>query len=275
LMHSGLLRHDESLDRGGEEIARLEISGRPNTPVLARVALLHDYESLWAHDSQPHSIGARYWRQVMLFYSALRSLGLDVDIRHPDSDLTEYALIVAPALQLMGATRAAHLTAAAQRSRFVFGPRTAYRTPTGRVHEDGQPGPLRGLLGCSLLNFDGLRPGLTVRVGPHTVETWAENYRLLGGEALHTYSDGPLAGTPAVVCHRNVTTVGAWSASLVTELLTAELAAAGIPTMLLPDGVRVTRQDGSETWMNFNQVQVSLPNGHELDPVSFTIVDRS
>src|SRR3712207_6899103 len=28
----------------------------------------------------------------------------------------------------------------------VFGPRTAYRTPTGRVHEEGQPGPLRGVV---------------------------------------------------------------------------------------------------------------------------------
>ena len=33
----------------------------------------------------------------MLFYSALRSLGVDVDIRHPDHDLSGYDVIVAPA----------------------------------------------------------------------------------------------------------------------------------------------------------------------------------
>ena len=33
LMHSGLLRHDETLDRGGEEVAALELSGRPNDDV--------------------------------------------------------------------------------------------------------------------------------------------------------------------------------------------------------------------------------------------------
>ncbi|HEX5991431.1 MAG TPA: beta-galactosidase, partial [Thermomicrobiales bacterium] len=47
LMHSGLLRHDETLDRGGEEVAALELSGRPNDDVQTPVALLHDYESLW------------------------------------------------------------------------------------------------------------------------------------------------------------------------------------------------------------------------------------
>ena len=89
-MHSGLLRHDETLDRGGEEVAALELSGRPNADVPARVALLHDYESLWIYDEQPHSEEASYWRQVMLFYGVLRSLGVDVDIRHADHDLSGY-----------------------------------------------------------------------------------------------------------------------------------------------------------------------------------------
>src|SRR5919107_729178 len=106
----------------------------------------------------------------MLFYGVLRSLGVDVDIRHADADLNGYRLIVAPALQLMGDERARRLTEVARTARVVFGPRTAYRTPTGRVHEEGQPGPLRDLLGCKLRNFDGLRSGLTVRVDAHSVE---------------------------------------------------------------------------------------------------------
>ena len=95
-MHSGLLRHDETLDRGGEDIAGLEILSAPNEPVPARVALLHDYESLWAQDAQPHSAGATYWKQLMLFYTALRSLGVDVDVRHPDHDLSGAPRTVVP-----------------------------------------------------------------------------------------------------------------------------------------------------------------------------------
>ena len=272
LMHSGLLRHDETLDRGGEEVAALEIVGRANAAVRAPVALLHDYESLWIYDEQPHSADASYWRQVMLFYGALRGLGVDVDVRHPDHDLSGYRLIVAPALQLMGEARAHHLSEIAQTTPIVFGPRTAYRTPTGRVHEDGQPGPLRDLLGCQLRNFDGLRPGLTVQVGDHVVETWAESYDLRGGTATHTYADGPLGGQPAVVRHANATTVGAWSPPLVAEILTGLLAERGVPTTPLPAGVRIARRGAVATYLNFNQAPVTLADGTTLGPGSFELL---
>ncbi|MDP9362634.1 MAG: beta-galactosidase, partial [Chloroflexota bacterium] len=244
LMHSGLLRHDETLDRGGEEVAALELPGRPNGAVRAPVALLHDYESLWAYDEQPHSAGASYWHQTMLFYRALRALGVDVDIRHSDHNLDGYAVVVAPALQLVGEERARRLAELGRSTALVFGPRTAYRTPTGRVPEEGQPGPLRPLLGWRLRNFDGLRPEMAVRVGGHEVQTWAESYVPDGGTATHRYADGPLAGEAAVVRHGNATTIGAWSPSLLREVLAAVLAERGVATVELPEGVRVARRGG-------------------------------
>jgi beta-galactosidase len=174
----------------------------------------------------------------------------------------------------MGDERARRLREAARTVHLVFGPRTAYRTPTGRVHEDGQPGPLRDLLGLRLLNFDGMRPGLGASVGGHPVETWAESYELLGGEVTHTYADGPLAGRAAVVRHGNVTTVGAWSSSLVKEVLAGLLAEVEIPTAELPDGVRVARRGDITTWMNFNLDPVTLADGTSLDPVSFQLRTR-
>jgi beta-galactosidase len=171
----------------------------------------------------------------------------------------------------VGEERARHLASYAASAKLIFGPRAAYRTPTGRVHESGQPGPLRDLLGCSLLNFDGMRPGLTVHVGEHIVETWAESYRGLGDLAIRRYSDGPLIGEPAVVRHGNVTTIGAWSASLVAELLAEILGEAGIPAARLPEGVRVSRRGFGEIWMNFDQHPESLPDGSTIGPVSFQI----
>ena len=274
LMHSGLLRHDETVDRGGEEVGSLEIQGMANGDVPARVALLHDYESLWIQDEQPHSESATYWQQVMLFYGTLRSLGLDVDIRHPDHDLAGYDVIVAPALQLMSRERADHLASYATDAILVFGPRAAYRTISGRVHEDGQPGPLRGLVGHSLLNFDGMRPGLTVRAGGHGVVTWAEAYRPTTGTAFVTYDDGPFAGEAAVVSNGNAISIGAWSGSLVAETLTAVCTEAGIPTVALPDGVRVSRRGASEVWMNFNEAEATLPDGSRIGPVSYLISVR-
>lgn len=271
LMHSGLLRHDESLDRGGKEVAGLELNGRANAGVPARVAVLHDYEAQWVYDVQPHSEDASYAAQMMLFYGVLRSLGIDVDIRHPDHDLSGYDAIVAPALQLMGAERADHLASYADESILVFGPRTAYRTPTGRVPEDGQPGPLRDLVGYRLLNFDGMRPGLTVHAGGHLVETWAESYAPTTADVLITYDDGPLAGQAAVTRHRNAISIGAWSAPLIASVLTQVLIEAGVPVTPLPEGVRVSRNGSTEIWMNFNQESAQLPDGSTMEPVSFQV----
>jgi beta-galactosidase len=268
-MHSGLLRHDETLDRGGQEIARMEMAGRANGGVPARVALLHDYESQWAYDVQPHSVRASYVRQTMLFYTALRSLGVDVDIRHPDHDLSDYAVIVAPAIQLMGQERADHLASYANDTLLVFGPRTAYRTPTGRVQEDGQPGPLRGLVGQRLLNFDGMRPGLHVHAGGFQVETWAESYEPIDADVLIAYDDGPLSGQAAVTRKGNAVSIGAWSAPLITSVLEQVLGEAGVATVRLPEGVRRSHNGNSEIWMNFSQTAQVLPDGSEIGPVSF------
>jgi beta-galactosidase len=207
----------------------------------------------------------------MLFYQALRALGIDVDIRHPDHDLSGYRLVVAPALQLVGERRAAQLAAVAQRARLVVGPRTGYRTPSGRVHEDGQPGPLVATLGCKLLNFDGLPPGLTVEVGGHIAETWAESYRLQGGTATHHYTSGPLTGQPAVVVNGHATTIGAWSATLVSAVLAALLNEVNVPVTQLPDGVRVTRRAGRALWQNFTEQPVQLPDGARLEAVGWRV----
>jgi len=247
----------------------MEMAGRANGIIPARIALLHDYESQWIYDIQPHSANASYVNQTMLFYTALRSLGLDVDIRHPDTDLSGYAVIVSPAIQLMSTERAAHLASYARESQLVFGPRSAYRTETGRVHEDGQPGPLRGLVGQRLLNFDGLRPGLTVHTGGHLVETWAESYEPTGAEVIATYDDGPLAGQAAVTRNGPAWSIGAWSAPLLTELFARICAEAGVDTMRLPDGVRRCQRGASEVWMNFTQAGVTLPDGSTMAPVSF------
>ncbi|WP_425148299.1 beta-galactosidase [Deinococcus sp.] len=278
VMHSGLLRHDETPDRGYAELETLNLEAMPLGGVPARVALLHDYESLWLYDAQKQSATQSYWAQTFGYYRALRELGQDIDILHPDADLSGYALIVAPALTLMTPERAAHLEAAAQTSRLVFGPRSAYRTASGRTPEDGQPGVLAGLLGAKLMNFDSLRPGLTVRVeGPDhacDVSGWAESYRLQGAEAVYRYLDGPQEGQAAVIRRQNVTVIGAHSQELLLALLASELRAAGLETERLPEGVRVSRRAGCTLLQNWTIQPVRL-HGHDLPPVSFVLENEA
>jgi beta-galactosidase len=269
LTHSGLLRHDETLDRGAEEVATFALNGAKVVAERRAVVLLHDYESLWLYDEQPQSAGASYWKQFMLFYSALRGMGIDVDIRHPDADLSGYRLVVAPALQLMSAERARRLESVARRARMVFGPRTGFRDMNGKVHPGGQPGPLANLLGCRLGNFDAMPPLVTASAGGHVVETWAESYRPAAGSSVVAYDDGPLRGMSAVVRHGNCLTIGAWGRSLIEHLLAIELRAIGIEPMQLPDGLRRVATGERTIWLNFTATMQRTPAGLPVEPVSW------
>jgi beta-galactosidase len=66
-----------------------------------------------------------------------------------------------------------------------------------------------------------------------------------------------------------VKTIGAWSPSLVKEVLAGLRGELEIPTSELPDGVRVARRGAITTWMNFNLEPVTLTDGTTLGPVSF------
>jgi beta-galactosidase len=271
IMHSGLLRHDETWDRGGLEIANLQLSGAPLDPVPARVVLLHDYESLWISDLQPHAEGWSYWKQFTLFYSTMRRLGADVDIRHVDADLDGYDVIVAPAIQIIDQRRADRLTRAAQNALLVVGPRTGFRLPTGQVHPDGQPGPLRDLLGCTLANYDGLRKDMTVTVDDEEVLLWAESYQTIDADVMFRYDDGPLTGQPAVVRKGRVFTIGAFSPILIGRVFAQVLTQAGMDVIPLDDGLRVARRGDRTIWLNFDQNDHRLPDGRAIDAVSFLI----
>jgi beta-galactosidase len=113
-----------------------------------------------------------------------------------------------------------------------------------------------------------------VRAGGHAVETWAEAYRPTTSRAIVSYDDGPLAGEAALVRNGNAISVGAWSESLVKEVLTGVLDEAGISTVPLPEGVRVSRRGASEIWMNFNELESRLPDGTTIGPVAFQIRRR-
>ncbi|GGM22258.1 beta-galactosidase [Deinococcus aerophilus] len=272
VLHSGLLRHNETPDRGFAEVAALDPGQYPLGEVSARVALLHDYESLWLYNMQPHTEGLNYWAQTFAYYRALRSLGVDVDIIHADADLSGYAVVVAPALTLITPERARHLETAAQHAKVVFGPRTAFRTASGRTPETGQFGELGELIGASLLNYDSLYAGMTQTVmgnggAAHPAQHWAESYHTTGAQTLYRYHVGPLGGESAMIRNGNVTVIGAHSTDLIAEVLQATLNETQLGPTRLPEGVRVSRRGGVTLLQNWNAHEV-MWQGQTLPPVS-------
>lgn len=101
-MHAGLKRPDnrpaQAFHEASQVAKEIEALG-PFKPAEALVALVFDYESLWAHETQPQGQDFDYLRLALSYYRALRRKGVDVEIIRPaEQDLSPYKLVLIPAL---------------------------------------------------------------------------------------------------------------------------------------------------------------------------------
>ena len=132
-------------------------SGEIGAP-LKSVALLFCYEAAWVFDTQPQGIDVRYLDLVFAFYSALRRVGLNVDIVSPDADLSGYTMVVAPSLPILTDALADKL--AALPSPVLFGPRTGSKTIDFAIPPTLAPGSLQRHLPIKIVRVESLSPGL-------------------------------------------------------------------------------------------------------------------
>ncbi|HWG84782.1 MAG TPA: beta-galactosidase, partial [Deinococcales bacterium] len=134
--------------------------------VTARAAVWFDWECWWASEnSSGPSVALDYVHEVWKHYDALHSLGVQVDLVGPGSDLGGYALLAAPVLYLL------HLGDDEALRAFVSGGGTLVTTflsgvadPSDRVFPGGPPGPLREPLGLWVEELDALPPEQSNRI---------------------------------------------------------------------------------------------------------------
>ncbi|MFE7275771.1 beta-galactosidase [Streptomyces sp. NPDC057623] len=263
--HSAMLPHAGTDSQIWRDVVRLgadldalaEVRG---STVATDVAIVWDWNARWALElpSQPSS-ELRFQDLVRDWYTPLWRAGVAVDFVRPDTDLSPYRLVLAPSLYLIDDAGAANLTSFAER-----GGTLAVGFHSGAVDENchvrlgGYPGAFRDALGVVTDELFPLLPDETRELMGQvpqnaTATLWSERVRLTGAEAIATYSDGPLAGVPAVT--RNAHGTGtAWY--LATRPDPATLAAllgrireeAGVRPVLAtsPDGVEAVRRSGTD-----------------------------
>ncbi|WP_129295956.1 beta-galactosidase [Streptomyces lydicus] len=261
--HSAMLPHGGTGTRVFREVADLgrelgSLPGIEGTRSRAAVALLADWHSWWALelDSRPSS-ALDHSRIALDHYRPLFEAGVACDVVPPQRDLSGYRLVVAPNLYLLTADNAARLTAYVRDGghllvSFFSGIVDAH----DRVHPGGYPGVLRELLGLRVEEFWPLDEGRSVGVdgGACTgrADLWSEVIDLEGAEAVARFTDGELAGRPAVTRHAygrgTVWYVGTrLGAAPMRALLDGVRAAAGVTPVLpgLPKGVQATVREGA------------------------------
>lgn len=181
---AGLLRPDGTPDRGYAEVAQVvqELSQLSLEPVEpASVALIYDYEAAWISEIAPHGVSWDYAELVGVFYSTLRSLGLDVDVKAPTDVLDGYSLVVAPSLPALSPELLESLRTLPC---VVLGPRSGSKTPSLGT---AQNNPFR------VRRVESLPPALTESLRwqgrDYSVHRWREEAEG-EGTALAHFGDG-------------------------------------------------------------------------------------
>jgi beta-galactosidase len=181
-MHAGLLRPDRTDDIGAGEvrasaldIERLAMLGafRDTPHRKADVALVFDYASTWVTAIQPQGEGQSALRTAFEWFSALRRLGLEIDIVPPTAEIADYPLVVVPCLPIVPASLIESLRRAT--GRILLGCRTCSKTDHFSIPDALPPGPVQSLLPLRVTRVESLRHDLVERGDGFEVRGWFEH----------------------------------------------------------------------------------------------------
>jgi len=284
--HSAMLPHagtDTAVWRNTVELgaALRALSDVEGSRVRGRAAIVFDYPAWWGTELDSHpSAAVTYPDRVLAHYRALWQRNITVDIVPPSADLSGYALVVVPTLYLVSDADAANIAAAADRGASVLVTYfSGIADENDHIRLGGYPGAFRELLGVRTEEIWALQDGETLTLDDGTrADVWSEQMHLAPGtEAVRTFTDGDLAGWPALT-RRPVGTGAAWYLATrldadglqgVTDALIAE---AGLTPVVegAPAGVEAVRRvaDDGRSWLfvlNHTDDDVSVPtSGREL-----------
>jgi len=204
-MHAGLLRPDGELSKGGKEVKAIAQALRDYTQPAqteSDVAIIFDYESQWAWETQPQDKNFNYFRLILDVYSSLRKLGFNrIDILPPDTtDFGSRKTIFIPGL--FAWPESLRKTMDEFEGQIIIGPRTGSRTKDFHIPADLPP----SLDGLKVTAVDTLREDSPVPLqSAGHVQIWQEQL-----ETDWDIIEKTSLGDPVTVKSNKMTYWGGW-----------------------------------------------------------------
>jgi beta-galactosidase len=261
----GLLGHDGKPGRRYREAAQVAREYRMLAPALAgtsprpQVAVIYDYDSLWALRIQPGFSDNAYAAAIRRYYDALFRAGVNVDVVPPAADLSAYKLVLAPELFVLPDAVARKLVSFVEQGGVLLADlRTGVKDGTGLVHARTLPGLLAPALGIEIEEYEALAAveyplaAFAPLDGRFTASRYADWITAKGAEVVASYSGWPVKEYAAVTRHAHGKGRGWYVGTVVKEegfydrLAQALLKDAGIePVLAAPRGVEVALREGA------------------------------
>ena len=293
--HGAVVGHDgtadtrvfRSVQTTGKTLEAIdEVAGTVTRP---RVALIYDWENMWAlDDCQGYALADKKYRPTCYeYHRILWERGIDCDIVSPKADLSSYSLVIAPMLYLADDGTVANLKNYVNHGGILW---STYMLGTVDGNDlcrlGGLPGGgLREVFGVLAEEIDTLYPNerqyAEMDGASHELADYCEVVHPEGAEVLATYSSDYYRDTPAVTRNRYGKGLAVYQAcrdtgSLKEQILEGLLKDAGIESLVasnaaLPHGVTAhSRTDGEHTYLfveNYSETE-----RHEV-PLKDTMLD--
>jgi beta-galactosidase len=164
----GLLGHDGKAGRRYREAAKVAQEYQKLTPYLKgttprpQVAIVYDYDSIWALKFQQGYPNAGHSEAIKRYYNALFRAGINADIVKPGDDLRGYKLVLAPHLHVLSDDVAHQLVDFVQEGGVLLADcRTSVKDETNLAHARTLPGLLSPALGIEIEEYESLGLGIT------------------------------------------------------------------------------------------------------------------
>lgn len=257
----GLLGHDGRPLRRYQEAAQTAREFHrlakmlDGTTVKADVAMIYDYDSIWALRIQPGFSKNDYHQAMHRYYNALFRAGVNVDMIKPTDDFSAYRVVIASGLHVLPDSVALSLGEFVRKGGVLLADcRTGVKTGSNLCHDRTLPGLLGNVLGITIEEYDALpeneecpATGQGVMEGVFHALHYADWIKVLKAEKLVGYESWHMKAFAAVTRNRYGKGAAYYAGTVVQEesfydLLVAELlrAAAIHPVVKPPPGVEVS-----------------------------------
>ncbi len=261
-MHAGLLRVDGEEAQGAIEARQAaqdieSIKAQQITDDSSNVALIFDYEAQWLFETQPQGASFQYIWLVFEHYTALRKLGLNVDIVPKDADLSSYAMIIIPSLPIIDDDFLAKIKTLTVP--ILFGPRSGSKTKDFAIPDNLAPGPLQELIDLKVIRVESLRDGLhyfgtSSNSDDFRIDHWMESIEC-SAEIIEKCSNDN-----AILCRNgNIHYLTAWPYPMLLQNIISNMAKdTDLAIVELPDTLRIRRKDNLIYAFNYGLKDIDL-----------------
>ncbi len=284
-MHAGLQNPDGSPALAWDEIRQFNremnmLDWQDLQSGLAQeapIAIVFDYASCWAWETQPQGKDFDYFRLVFEMYSALRKLGQSVDIIPPNvADFGARKLVLIPGLFTWNDNL--HAAIQATKAQVIIGPRSGSKTPNFRIPKTLPPDMPE--LGVKVTAVESLRPDAPSGLEKGgKFQIWQDCVQVQEGASI---TENRMDGAAAIVTSGKLTYLAGWPDAAAAERIFRDiLSQLDMSIEILSDGLRCRNLGRYKVYVNYgsqtniigSQTNSDIDESYSITPAGVVIID--